>query len=169
MREVSSGPHEHVISLGHLGTRQEKNQTGLEPTEGGTIMKSLIPLSTLGLAGAVSLGVLGLTGPVTSAADGDAYVKREEQANSLVLVSDDDDDDSNDDTGASATGASNTTAGTGSSRSRADGTNSRFSAVSRDRDLSRGDMTKDGTRDGGDHTRDLTPNLTNDSSKNDTR
>jgi len=112
----------------------------------------------------VSLGVLGLTGPVTSAADGDAYVKREEQANSLVLVSDDDDDDSNDDTG-----ASNTTAGTGSSPSRADGTNSRYSAVSRDRDRSRGDMTKDGTRDGGDRTRDLTPNLTNDSSKNDTR
>ena len=41
--------------------------------------------------------------------------------------------------------------------------------MSRDRDRSRGDMTKDGTRDGGDRTRDLTPNLTNDSSKNDTR
>jgi hypothetical protein len=128
--------------------------------------KTLLPLGTLGIAGAVTLGVIGMTGSVTSAADRDAYVKREETATSLVLVADDDDDDSND---GSDTGWSKTTIGTGSSRSRADGTNSRYTKVSRDRDHSRGDKTKDWTRDGGDRTRDLTPNLTNDRSRHDTR
>jgi len=128
--------------------------------------KTLLPLGTLGIAGAVTLGVVGMTGSVTSAADRDAYVKREETATSLVLVADDDDDDTND---GSDTGWSKTTIGTGSSRSRADGTNSRYTKVSRDRDHSRGDKTKDWTRDGGDRTRDLTPNLTNDRSRHDTR
>lgn len=50
-----------------------------------------------------------------------------------------------------------------------DGTRSNYSAVSRDRDRSRGDLTKDFTRDGGDLTRDLTRNSTNDKSRNDTR
>jgi hypothetical protein len=128
--------------------------------------KALLPLSTLGLAGAVTIGVVGMTGAVSSAADQDAYVKREENATSLVLVADDDDDDTNDDTN---TGATKSTGGTGSSKSRADGTNSRYTKVSRDRDRSRGDKTKDWTRDGGDRTRDLTPNLTNDKSRDDTR
>ena len=128
--------------------------------------KALLPLGTLGLAGAVSLGVVGMTGSVTSAADRDAYVKREETATSLVLVADDG-DDSNDGTDS---GVSKTTVGTGSSRSRADGTSSRYTAVSRDRDWSRGDKTKDRTYDGpGSMTRDLTPNLTNDRSRQDTR
>lgn len=133
--------------------------------------KILVPLSTLGLAGAVAVGMVGATGSLSSAADpavgaDQAVVKREDQVAELVLVSDDDDDDSNDD---SNSGVSKTTVGTGSSRSRADGTNSRYTAVSRDRDLSRGDKTKDWTRDGGSRTRDLTPNLTNDKSRNDTR
>ncbi|MGZ5418350.1 MAG: hypothetical protein ACXWDI_14345 [Nocardioides sp.] len=128
--------------------------------------KALLPLSTLGLAGAVTLGVVGMTGATAAAADQDAYVKREDNATSLVLVADDDDDDTNDDTDS---GVSKSTAGTGSSVSRADGTNSRYTKVSRDRDRSRGDKTKDWTRDGGDRTRDLTPNLTNDKSRNDTR
>ena len=139
--------------------------------------KSLIPLrpmflATLGLAGAVAAGMVAATGSLSSAADpavpgtDQAIVKREDQVAELVLVSDDDDDDSADD---SRSGVSKTTVGTGSSRSRADGTNSRYSNVSRDRDRSRGDKTKDWTRDGGDRTRDLTPNLTNDKSLNDTR
>jgi len=42
--------------------------------------------------------------------------------------------------------------------------------VSRDRDLSRGDNTRDWTRDGkGDRTRDWSQNRTNDRSRNDTR
>ncbi len=134
--------------------------------------KILVPLSTLGLAGAVAVGLVGATGSLSSAADqvvpgsDQAVVKREDQVAELVLVSDDDDDDTND---ATDSRVSKSTAGTGSSRSRADGTNSRYTAVSRDRDLSRGDKTKDWTRDGGDRTRDLTPNLTNDKSRNDTR
>jgi len=135
--------------------------------------KILVPLSTLGLAGAVAVGMVGATGSLSSAADqglpgtDQAVVKREDQVAELVLVSDDDDDDSN--SRASRSGVSKTTIGTGSSRSRADGTNSRYTAVSRDRDHSRGDKTKDWTRDGGSRTRDLTPNLTNDKSRNDTR
>lgn len=134
--------------------------------------KILVPLSTLGLAGAVAVGLVGATGSLSSAADpatpgtDQAIVKREDQVAELVLVSDDDDDDTND----ADSGVSNTTVGTGSSISRADGTNSRYTAVSRDRDLSRGDKTKDWTQDGpGGATRDLTPNLTNDQSRNDTR
>jgi hypothetical protein len=140
--------------------------------------KILVPfrpmfLGTLGLAGAVAVGMVAATGSLSSAADpavpgtDQAVVKREDQVAELVLVSDDDDYDSSDDT---ASGVSKTTVGTGSSRSRADGTNSRYTAVSRDRDLSRGDKTKDRTYDGpGGLTRDLTPNLTNDKSRNDTR
>ena len=41
--------------------------------------------------------------------------------------------------------------------------------MSRDRDISRGDKTRDWTRDGGDKTRDKTANNTNDRSRNDTR
>ena len=41
--------------------------------------------------------------------------------------------------------------------------------MSRDRDQSRGDRTKDWTRDGGDRTRDFSQNRTNDGSRNDTR
>ena len=44
-----------------------------------------------------------------------------------------------------------------------------MTGVSRDRDLSRGDKTRDWTRDGGDKTRDKTANSTNDRSRNDTR
>ena len=50
-----------------------------------------------------------------------------------------------------------------------DGTNSRVTPVSRDKDRSRGDLTKDWTRDGGDRTRDWSRNTTNDKSRNDTR
>lgn len=50
-----------------------------------------------------------------------------------------------------------------------DGTRSNYTPVSRDRDRSRGDVTKDWTMDGGDQTRDLTRNLTNDGTRNDTR
>jgi hypothetical protein len=129
--------------------------------------KIVLPLATTGIAGAVSVGLLGLTGPATNAATGTdgAYLKREEGVTELALVADDDDDDSRD----TRSRASKSTRGTGSSRSRRDGTNSRYSKVSRDRDRSRGDKTKDWTRDGGDRTRDLTPNLTNDRSRQDTR
>ena len=113
---------------------------------------------TLGLAGLVTLGLLALPGSVTSADD--PAVKRDEDTPDVVLVADDDDDDTN---------TRSRSKNTGNSRSRADGTNSRKSAVSRDRDRSRGDRTKDWTRDGGDRTRDHSRNHTNDGSRNDTR
>ena len=51
-----------------------------------------------------------------------------------------------------------------------DNTGSRETRVSRDRDLSRDDLTKDRTKDGpGTSTRDFSQNRTNDGSRNDTR
>ena len=116
--------------------------------------------SVLGLAGLVGMGMLAF--PLASVA-GDreaAFLKRDEQGSDLVLVADDDDDDSNDD--------SNDT-DTGISRSTNDNTRSNFTKVSRDRDLSRSDKTRDWTRDGGTRTRDWSANRTNDRSRNDTR
>lgn len=123
--------------------------------------KTLIPFGTLGLAGLVGVGLMSFPATTVSANLGDeAITKREDNVAELVLVDDDDDDDS----------FSRTTRGTGSSRSRADGTNSRYTAVSRDRDRSRGDLTKDWTRDGpGSRTRDFSQNRTNDRSRHDTR
>lgn len=125
-------------------------------------MKKLLPIGTLGLAGLVGAGLMALPGTTVAASvDEEAAIKREDSATELVLVSDDDDDD---DTG-------NTDTNTGASLSTNDGTRSNFTAVSRDRDLSRSDKTKDFTFDGpGDtRTRDLTANRTNDRSRNDTR
>lgn len=125
-------------------------------------MKKLLPIGTLGLAGLVGAGLMALPGTTVAASvDEEAAIKREDSATELVLVSDDDDDD---DTG-------NTNTNTGASLSTNDGTRSNFTAVSRDRDLSRSDKTKDFTFDGaGDtRTRDLTANHTNDRSRNDTR
>jgi hypothetical protein len=123
---------------------------------------------TVGLAGLVGLGLLSwpaLTAVDSSAPAGTsgdaAYLKRDDHAADLVLVADDDDDDSD-----SASGSRNT----GSSVSRTDGTRSNFTKVSRDRDRSRGDKTKDWTRDRTDQrTRDRSANRTNDRSRNDTR
>lgn len=154
--------------------------------------KRVVPISTLALAGALSLAVIGLTGQATAAEDTEAYAKREDTSTELVTLQDDDDDD--DDTGdavtdtnsGTGTGAGNGTAGTntqetgqtgtgtgtntGSDNSTNDFTNSAFTAASQDRDISQGDKTKDFTLDGaGDKQRDLTPNLTNDNSRNDTR
>lgn len=152
--------------------------------------KKLLPSSTLALAGALSLGVIGLTGASAAADDTDGYAKREDTSTELVTVTDDDDDDDDDDgvTGTNSgtgTGAGNATSGTntqeagqtgtntgtntGSDNSTSDLTNSKVTSASQDRDISQGDKTKDFTMDGGDLTRDLTPNLTNDRSRNDTR
>ena len=123
-------------------------------------MKKLIPTALLGIAGATAIGLIALQTPAVNA---DEALKREDDAVELVLVADDDDDETNDD---------DTDAGGDTwSRSREtnDNTNSRYSAVSRDRDLSRGDKTRDWTRDGGEKKRDWSANSTNDRSRNDTR
>lgn len=136
----------------------------------------LLSIGTLSVAGVVAAGALAF--PTASAwADEDA-VKRDEDTPDVVLVADDDDDDSNargDATNSgntnSGTNTGNTNTGTGTnSGDQNDGTNSRFTAVSRDRDLSRGDKTRDWTKDGaGDRKRDWSANRTNDRSRNDTR
>ena len=123
---------------------------------------SIIRGSVIGLAGAVGAGVLAWPAAAAFADDSDRdelYVKRDEQTAEMVAVDDDDDDDSNDDTNSN----------TGFSRATNDNTRSNFTKVSRDRDLSRSDKTKDRTRDGGDPTRDTSANQTNDKSRNDTR
>ncbi len=123
-------------------------------------MKTLIPFGTIGLAGLVGAGVLSFPATTVVAGGGDEVVtKRDEDSVELVLVDDDDDNDSN-----------HNSRSTGFSRSTGDHTRSNFSRVSRDRDLSRSDNTRDRTRDGrGDRTRDWSQNRTNDRSRNDTR
>jgi len=117
------------------------------------------------LAAVIGAGLFLVATPTTgasAASDNDRAVigKRQEGIADLVTVDDDDDDARGDDTSRS---------GTGNSRSGNDNTNSRVTKVSRDRDLSRRDLTKDWTRDGGDKTRDHSRNYTNDRSRQDTR
>jgi hypothetical protein len=118
------------------------------------------------LAAAVAMGL-----PVAAVASGndEAYRAREEDVYVLSAVDDDDDGDSGmGNTGTTNSGDAGNTNTSGDDSN--DGTNSRHSAVSRDRDRSRGDLTKDRTRDGkGDATRDHSRNHTNDKSRNDTR
>ena len=128
-------------------------------------MKKLIPIGTLGLAGIVGAGLMAMPGSTVAANIGDDQVaKREDHVTELVLVDDDDNDDTNDDAGTNTRSRN-----TGVSRSTNDNTRSNVTKVSRDRDLSRSDKTKDWTRDGGSRTRDWTANKTNDRSRNDTR
>jgi hypothetical protein len=122
-------------------------------------MKKLLPTTLLGVAGLTVIGLIGTTSPIVTSTSDEA-AKRDDDAPSLVLVADDDDDDTNDDDTRSRTGASANTH---------DNTRSNFTGVSRDRDASRGDKTRDWTRDGGDRTRDWSANKTNDRSRNDTR
>lgn len=157
--------------------------------------RKLIPAAMTGAVGLVSLGALGVTGATTSALDdSETWVKREDQGTELVLVHDDDDEDGDDEATSSLTGTDSGTVSalgdgtagtntvetgqtgtgtgtnTGGANSTHDQTNSVFTAVSQDQDLSVADLTKDFTADGpGVGNRDLTPNLTNDNSRNDTR
>ena len=116
---------------------------------------NIIRGSVIGLAGAVGVGMLAW--PATAYGD-DVLFKRDEDSVQMVAVDDNDDDDTNDDN-----------SNTGASAATNDNTRSNFTAVSRDRDLSRSDKTKDRTQDGGDPTRDVSANQTNDESRNDTR
>jgi len=134
-------------------------------------MKRTINLPAAAFAGLVTTGLLAL--PITSAFAGDDLdAKRDDDGTELVVVSDDSDDDGPDlaagtDTGGG--GGDNTDSRDTSGVDSNDGTNSRYTAVSRDRDRSRGDKTRDWTRDGGDRTRDHSAAKTNDRSRNDTR
>ena len=129
--------------------------------------RTTLTLSTVGIAGLVTTGLLAL--PVaTAVAGGDTAVKRDEDTPDIVLVADEDDDDTADRVAGTDAGGDTNSRNTSGVDSN-DGTNSRHTAVSRDRDRSRGDKTKDWTRDGGDRSRDHSANQTNDRSRNDTR
>ncbi|WP_166140799.1 hypothetical protein [Nocardioides ochotonae] len=138
-------------------------------------MRKLVSIATLGVAGGVAAGLVAFQTPSVAADEG-VYQRKDDQPDVVLAVDDEDDDDTFGRDAATNTRDPKTKAtrdtrsrDTGDSRSRADNTNSRVTAVSRDRDRSRGDLTKDWTRDGGDKTRDRTKNSTNDRSRNDTR
>ncbi|MFS3128767.1 hypothetical protein ACLM5J_10210 [Nocardioides sp. Bht2] len=133
-------------------------------------MKRLIPLGGLGLVGLVTAGLIALQTPTVSVADEAA--KREDDQPTLVLVDDDDADD--DDSKKSKDTRSRFTKNSRNSKVSRDHTRSNFTKVSRDRDRSRGDKTRDWTRDGAKkqgkkEIRDWSANSTNDRSRNDTR
>ncbi len=128
-----------------------------------------LPAATF--AGLVTTGLLAL--PISSAfADDDVTMKRDDDGTELVVVSDDGTDDGLDAAGSNTstkTGRDNTRSRDTSGENSNDNTGSGSTGVSRDRDKSRGDKTKDWTRDGGDRTRDWSANKTNDRSRHDTR
>ena len=129
--------------------------------------RSTLNLPAAAFAGLVTTGLLAL--PISSAfAADDVKLKRnDDDGPELVMVADDDEmgPDAFKADLTNTNSKSRNTSGVNSN----DNTNSRHTAVSRDRDRSRGDKTKDWTRDGGDKTRDHSANRTNDRSHNDTR
>lgn len=115
---------------------------------------------------AAALVMFGLAGTALARSDGDTdrVVARDEDMAGVTVV--DDDDDDGDDSPNGTTGGDSATSGVESD----DGTNSRVTSVSLGDDRSRGDLTRDGTKDGpGTWTRDRTANHTNDRSRHDTR
>lgn len=113
----------------------------------------------------LALGLMAAPAGALASTDEDLVLRREEDAAELVSMEDDDDGSA---TGATGGDTGDTDdSGTGDSN---DGTGSGHSAVSRDRDISRGDRTRDRTQDGpGDWRRDWSGGHTNDGSRNDTR
>lgn len=143
-------------------------------------MNLLIRTGIAGVATTVGAGlfIVGVSTTATGASSLDAYVRPEDTASEWFVADDDDGlDDNSRSRNTGNTGNTNgdsISAGTRMSRSgpgrSGDATRSGKTAVSRDRDRSIGDKTRDFTRDGpGDRTRDLSANFTNDRSRNDTR
>lgn len=100
--------------------------------------------------------------PIVAFADSKDAVVREEE---LAIASDDDDKGA----GFLGTDTHDSTSFTSGVDSN-DGTGSRHTPVTMDRDRSRGDLTKDQTRDGpGGKKRDMSRHKTNDRSRHDTR
>ena len=128
-------------------------------------MDTVKRLAIVVLAGVFGLGPMVIAQSAGAAAPDAEQLsaKREDTVTEVVALDDDDDDDTN----------SRRTRGdrSGATRNSNDGTNSRKTGLSRDRDRSRGDLTKDRTRDGrgGDLTRDHSRHQTNDHSRDDTR
>lgn len=122
-------------------------------------------LTCLVVAALAAFGLAGTALAASDRSDAESMVARDEDLAGVVVDDDDDDADDNADTGGDTDGTSFT-----SNVDSDDGTNSRVTSVSRGDDLSRGDLTRDRTKDGpGTSTRDWTANHTNDRSRNDTR
>jgi len=114
---------------------------------------------------AVMMGLAGGFLNATPRGSEELAAKREEDSIVLTAEEDDDDDDAN-----SVAGGTDSKSGNTSGVNSNDRTNSRHTSVSRDRDRSRGDLTRDRTKDGpGGQKRDWSQNHTNDRSRNDTR
>jgi hypothetical protein len=114
----------------------------------------------LALLGPVG-GAIAADDAAGSTRDAEVALARDEDDGGVLATVDDDpgDGDGGDDTGSFTSGVDSN-----------DGTNSRASAVSRDTDRSRGDLTRDRTKDGPvAATRDPTAGSTNDGSRHDTR
>ena len=122
----------------------------------------------IGRAATLMLGVAMVAGipagAALSAEMDEITLKRDDEYSELVAVEDDYDRDAL--TGDNTGHTGGDTSGVDSN----DGTGSGYSAVSRDGEASRGDRTRDWTRDGaGDRNRDWSGGQTNDGSRNDTR
>lgn len=119
-------------------------------------------IGTLAVAGSM---IVGLVGASPAGAEERAVLNRDDEDGYVISAIDDDDNDG--DVSLTGTGGSNTN--DDASGVSNDATGSGFTSVSRDNDYSRGDKTRDWTRDGGDRTRDHSAHNTNDASRNDTR
>lgn len=105
------------------------------------------------------LGRAALGGSDRSNSEG-VLAARDEDPDGVLATEPDDDDETNGDDSESFTSGVDSN----------DGTNSRVTSVSRGDDRSRGDLTRDRTKDGlGTSTRDRTADHTNDRSRHDTR
>ncbi len=140
------------------------------------LTRALLRNGVAALGATMVAGLIIGVGGTAAAIEDSAYAKREDNATEWVVSADDDDSDDdtvgtttglNTDTGAGTTTGPDTATDTGLNSD--DGTGSRVTGVSEDRDESADDLTKDWTLDGGDRTRDFSQNLTNDASANDTR
>lgn len=125
-------------------------------------MQALFRAAIAVFAAVLSLGLFAFT-QSASASDDDVAATRQD---GITLLHDDDSDDDGDDDDTTTDGVTTFDSNTGESN---DATGSRVTGVSRDRDLSNDDLTRDRTMDGGDPTRDFTENHTNDNTRNDTR
>ena len=150
MRKSSCSSNELLIIPGYLHRRHRKDgDDDKEDAMWGRVWIMMLALA-IGLA-------LPLAGVAVADDDGKTVKHAVKRDDDRPLVAADDDDGGDDDDW------------TRSRKSR-DRTNSRHTGVSRDRDRSRGDLTRDKTRDGpGGKKRDWSRHHTNDASRNDTR
>jgi hypothetical protein len=116
---------------------------------------------------AMMLGVGTMGTAVLAGESADNAVLREEDTDAVVIEYDDGDGDGGTGNTGNSGGGGSFNSGTGNSN---DGTNSKVTPVTKDKDKSHDDLTKDWTKDGpGGKKRDWSRHQTNDSSKNDTR